>query len=107
MRFFKLNTMVLALIFSFLIEAISIGVYAWASAFSPDKFADTLCDLDRVIYMPALKLTQMFYPHQWGGIGANILFYVSALCEVWVLTFAVIWMLRHFHRRANDKSRAA
>jgi len=108
MRFFKLNAMVLALIFSLLIEGIGLGVYRWASAFSPDTFEDTLCDLYVVVHMPAWKLMQMIYPQsQWPSVGASILFYIFALCECWLLTFAAIWMLRHFYRNSDDKSRAA
>jgi hypothetical protein len=108
MRISKLNTVVLALICSLLIEGISIGVYRWASAFSPDTFEDTLCDLYLVVHMPALKFTQIFYPpSHWPGIGADILFYICALCECWILSFAVIWIFRHFYRRSDDKSRAA
>ena len=108
MRLFKLNTMVLALIFSLLIENISIGVYRWASAFGPDTFGDRLCDFYLVVHLPALKLTQIFYPpSHWPGIGAHILFYIFALCEFWILTIAVIWISRHFYRRSDDKSRAS
>jgi hypothetical protein len=105
----KLNTLVLALVFCLLIEGISAGVNYWASAFSPDTFEDTLCDLYLVVHMPALKLTQIFYPPgHWWGIPAYILFYISALCECWLLTLAAIWILRHFYRRSDDnKSRAA
>jgi len=79
MRLLKLNTMLLALIFSLLIEGIGTGVYCWlASSFSPDTFADTLCDVYLVLHMPALKLMQMFYPaSQWPGVGAHILFTFS------------------------------
>jgi hypothetical protein len=101
MRISKLNTVVLALIFSVLVEGISIAVYRWASAFSPDTFEDTLCDLYLVVHMPALKLTQIFYPPgHWPGIGADILFYVFALCECWLLALAAIWSIRHFRRKS-------
>jgi hypothetical protein len=107
MCLFKLNTMILALIFSFFIEAISTRVYYWASTFSPDTFEGTLCDFFLVVHMPAVKLVQMFYPaSQWPGVGAYFLFYVFAFCECWILTFAVIWILRRFYKRSDDKSRA-
>src|SRR5208283_2457336 len=103
MRFSKLNTMVLALIFSLLIEGISLGVYRWASAFSPDTFEDTLCDLYVVVHMSAWKLMQMIFPQsQWPSVGASISFYIFALCECWLLTFAVIWILRHYCWRSDD-----
>ena len=100
--------MVLALIFSLLIESVSTGVYYWlATSFSTPSFADNLCDLDLFIHRPAAKLAQIFYPNQWPGVGAHILFYTFAVCELWILTFAVIWILRHFYRRPDDKKRAA
>jgi hypothetical protein len=108
MRFFKLNTMVLAFVFSLLIEGIGLGIYRWASDFSPDTYGGTFCDLYLVVHMPALKLTQMFYPpSHWPGVGAHILFYIFALCEYWILTFAVIWIFRHFYRRSHDNNKAA
>jgi hypothetical protein len=108
MRLFKFNMMVLALIFSLLIEGISTGVYYWlGSSFGPGTLADKLCDLDLFVHRPAAKLTQIFYPASlWPGIGAHILFYIFALCECWLLTLAVIWILRHFYQRLDNKSRA-
>ena len=108
MRFFKLNAMVLALVFSLLIEVVSTGLYYWlATSFSIPSLASKLCDMDLFVHRPAAKLTQIFYPNQWPGVGAHILFYIFALCEFWILAFAVIWMLRHFYQRSDDKSRAA
>ena len=109
MRLSKLNTLILELIFSLLIESIGTGVYCWlGSSFSPGTFADRLCDLYLFIHRPAAKLTQVFYPaSHWPGAGARILFYTFALCECWILTVAVIWMLRQFYQRLNDKRPAA
>jgi len=109
MRIFRLNAMVLALVFSLLIEGISDGLYRWlATSFSTPSLADKLCDLDLFIHKPAAKLAQMFYPpSHWPGVGAHILFYIFAVCEFWVLTFAAIKIFRHFYWSSDDKSRAA
>src|ERR1035437_1658297 len=109
MRLFRLNAMVLALVFSLLLEGISTGLYRWlATSFSTPSLADKLCDLDLFIHKPAVKLMQIFYPpNHWPGFGAHILFYIFAVCEFWILAFAVIWIFRHFHRRPDDKSRTA
>ena len=109
MRIFRLNAIVLALGISLLIEGISDGLYRWlATSFSTPSFADKLCDLDLFIHKPAAKLTQIFYPSShWPGVGAHILFYILAVCEFWILTFAVIWIFRHFYWKPDDKSRAA
>jgi len=109
MRLFRLNAMVLALVFSVLIEGINTGLYYWlATSFSTPSFASTLCDVDLIIHRPAAKLAQLFYPpSHWPGVGAHILYYTFDLCECWILAFAVIWIFRHFYWRPDDKSRAA
>jgi hypothetical protein len=108
MRLFKLNIIVLALIFSLFIEGVSTGVGYWLASFSPDTFEDTLYDLILLVHMPALKLMQMFYPtNHWPGVGAHILFYIFSVCEFWILSFAVVWIFRHFYRRSDDESRSA
>ena len=109
MRLPKLNTVVLALIFSLLIEGINTGVYYWlATSFSPDTFVGKLCDLDLFLHRPAAGLTQMFYPtSQWPGVGAHILFYIFDFIEWWILMFAVIWTIRRFYQRFDDKRPAA
>ena len=101
--------MALALVFGLLVEGISTGLYYWlATSFSIPSLASKLCDLDLFVHMPAAKLAQMFYPpSHWPGAGAHILFYFFAVCEFWILAFAVIWMLRRFHRRSDRKSPAA
>jgi hypothetical protein len=107
MRLVKLNTMILAFVFSLLIEGIGLGIYRWASAFSPDTIEDTFCDLYIVVHMPAVRLAQIFYPpSHWPDVGAHILFCIFALCECWIFTFDVIWIFCHFYRRSYDNNKA-
>jgi hypothetical protein len=107
MRLLKLNTMVLALICSLLIESVGMGVYYWlGSTYGTGTFIEIWCGSYLFLHKPAIILTQIFFPaNHWPGVGAHILFYTFALCECWIVTVAVIWSLRRFNLWSDEKNR--
>src|SRR5262245_37344898 len=108
MRLLRLNPLVLALIFSALIEGIGIAIYDWlGSTYGTGTFTDFWCGSFLFLHKPAAGLTKLFFPaDQWPGIGAHIVFEVFSLIEWWIISLVSILIFRGLYRKFDERNRA-
>ena len=106
MRLLKLNPIVLALIFSVLIQGIGTIIYDWlASTYGYGAFTDFYAGSFLFLLKPAVQLTKLFFPaDHWPGIGANIMFEAFSLCEWWIISLTGILIFRRLCRKFDERN---
>ena len=100
MRFFKLKTSLLALIFSIITLGLHLGAgYVLHFAVGRNTLAN-LWQHSLTIYWPALDLMRILGPH--GNVGSLmgiILMIMAGLLELWVIFSVSIWLVRLYFRK--------
>jgi hypothetical protein len=98
MRFLKLNSLWLALVFGAFVEGFFAVSYEWCGdGVVADKWRRFLLWIN----WPAVKMTQLFFPPtHWPGTMAHMLFYFFGLVEWWIILFVAISTFRRFHKKS-------
>jgi hypothetical protein len=109
MRLLKLNPFLLALIFSVLIESVSVAVYMWlGSTHGYGTFTDFYCRSFLFLHEPAVELTKLFSPGgHWPSLGTYIMFATFSLGECWIISLVGIFVFRRLCRKFGERDQAA
>jgi hypothetical protein len=105
MRFFKLNTPILALVFSLVVEGLFIGAFQiWRDTGGVGPPSNLFNQLFEWFHLPARECLrhipgQSMEWHLGGFIGYSLLLLI-AVFQWWLIFFTVIWAVRHFTKKS-------
>jgi len=100
MRFFKLKTSGLALIFSIVTLAVHLGTGYLLAGVIKNQMLTSNWQRSLTIYRPVLDLMRILEPHGNGGpLTGIVLMIIAALLELWVTFYIGIWLVRLYFRK--------
>lgn len=100
MRFFKLRTYALALIFSIITLIVHLGTGYLLAGVIKNQMLASIWERSLTIYWPSFDLIRILGPHgNAGPLMGIVLMIIAALLELWVTFSISIWLVRLYFRK--------